>query len=163
MGNEITSDNPMNVFKLIKSKKSYREFNISTLSLMMAIICLPAKGMDLSTQSDLADSNLSASLFANASNVSIISQLGNNNRAVVSQSGDNLVAITEVGNSNLANVRQDGLGNSAIVTQIGNGNDIEITQIGSFNTAITTQIGGTGYKVEQIGDNMTVHITQFAY
>jgi len=162
VGNVTKSDFLMSICKL--TKQTYKLTTFKAISLIAFFIAssLPGYAMDLSTKSDLVDSHLSAS-FGHATNRSIISQIGNNNRAIVNQNGDNLAIITEIGNSNVVNIQQDGFGNSAIVTQIGNGNDIEVIQEGSFNTAIATQVGGTGYKIEQIGDNMNVVVTQFAY
>lgn len=140
-----------------------RTLTLTLFTLLIIIFSIISQADDLSATSDLLDSTLSASILNNATNFSLITQVGNNNRAVVNQNGENLVTITEIGNNNVANIHQDGFGNNAIVTQLGDGNDIEITQIGSFNTAITMQAGGTGYKVEQIGDNMNVAVTQYSY
>ena len=163
VGNVTNSDYLMSVCKL--AQKTYKLTVLKAASLIAFFMASnsPCYAMDLSSQSDLVDSSLSASLLGHTANSSIISQIGNNNRAIVNQNGNNLAIITEVGNSNVVNIQQDGVGNSAIVTQIGNGNDIEVIQEGSFNTAIATQVGGAGYKIEQIGDNMNVVVTQFSY
>jgi minor curlin subunit len=153
----------MNTYKLTRKSNNLTTITLSLLATIAFGFSTSSQASDLSAQSDLVESNLSALISSNVSNLSIIHQIGNNNRAVVTQRGDNTTIITELGNNNVAKVNQDGFGNNAIVTQIGNGNDIEISQIGSFNTAITTQIGGAGYKVEQIGDNMNVTVTQFTY
>ena len=153
----------MKTSKVTKQTGNVTTLLIALLASFSVGLSFSSQAMDLSAQSDLVESSLSASILHNASNISFITQLGSNNRAEVTQSGDNLVTITELGNNNVAVVHQEGLGNIAIVTQVGNGNDIEITQIGSSNMAVTTQIGGPGYKVVQIGDNMRVFVTQYEY
>jgi len=163
VGNVTKSDYLMRICKL--SEQTYKLTFLKAVSLIAFFIAsnAPSYAMDLSSQSDLVDSGLSASLLGHTANRSLISQIGNHNKVTVNQNGNNLAIITEVGNFNIVNIQQDGVGNSAVVTQIGNGNDIEVIQKGSFNNAIATQEGGAGYKIEQIGDNMNVVVTQFVY
>jgi hypothetical protein len=161
VGNENKSDYPMKTCKLVKQTNKLSVFKVALLVATFFSFLTSSQAMDLSTKSDLVDSNLSASILDTASNISFISQIGSNNRAVVNQNGDNTAVVVELGNDNKVSINQDGVGNTALVSQFGNGNDIEINQVGSFNSAVTVQWGGAGYKLDQIGDNMSVVVTQF--
>ncbi len=142
-------------------------------SVMLVLGCsmfaLPTDAQDLSTTSDLEDSELSRSLsttvnFTGALGGTItIGQYGLYNTTNIIQAGSdsNAIEVTQQGNNNVAEITQLGLDNKVVLHQQGENNLFQIIQDGNANTANVNQLGGQNFIVRQIGNEMVVNITQY--
>lgn len=124
---------------------------------------------DLGNNTDLQDSNLSLSLsttinFSSALGGSItIGQYGLYNTTNIIQAGSNAntISVIQQGNNNTADITQLGVDNTVNVLQEGENNLFKIIQDGDGNVANVNQLGEQNFIVHQIGNEMTVNITQF--
>lgn len=124
---------------------------------------------DLASNSDLQDSNLSLSLsttvdFSSALGGTIsIGQYGLYNTTNIIQAGSNTnsISVLQLGNNNSADITQLGSENSVNVVQEGENNLFQVLQDGYGNVANVNQLGEQNFTVHQIGNEMTVNITQY--
>lgn len=164
---------------MIKNNKNlFSCFNTSAfkrapvnLGICFCLILLPQIGQaqDLGNNTDLQDSNLSLSLsttinFNSALGGSItIGQYGLYNTTNIIQAGSNAntISVIQQGNNNTADITQLGVDNTVNVLQKGENNLFKIIQDGDGNVANVNQLGEQNFIVHQIGNEMTVNITQY--
>lgn len=124
---------------------------------------------DVGQNTDLQDSELSLSLsttvdFGGALGGSVvIGQYGLYNTTNIIQAGSNTnsIEVIQQGNNNKAAITQLGVDNEVNLLQEGANNFFAIVQDGNGNTANVNQLGEQNFTVRQIGNEMTVNITQF--
>lgn len=166
----------MNNSSTINTLINTQQTRIIKNRVLLGLICLGtlitplhAYADDFGQNTDLQDSELSLSLsttinFGEALGGSVtIGQYGLYNTTTIIQAGSNTnsIDVLQQGNRNKAEITQLGIDNSVNLLQQGENNLFAITQDGNGNIANVNQLGGQNFNVRQIGNDMTVNITQY--
>lgn len=95
-------------------------------------------------------------------NQAVLQQNGSLNDILVEQLGQgNVALLQQAGYLNQLALRQIGIGNRAEIEQVGVYNQVDVLQQGDFNLIQIQQLGGSGFSIQQIGNNAELSVVQY--